>query len=119
MSIRKFIALGKLLSLLLFVSYSVAAKVPIAVNELQDAGKLTFEKTEHSFHENMLQPKVAHVGMTSEHSIKTVNSSYLGLLFSDSITLQLLSVGQTQIILQDVDRCESVSRLLFPFHYFW
>lgn len=119
MSIKRFLSFGKLLALLLFISYSVAAKASIATDEFQDTRKVVVDKAGDTFHKNMLQPQVVHVGMTPEHSLKTVHSGYLGLLFSDSITLQLSVVGQTQSILQDVDRCESVSRLLFPFHYFW
>lgn len=119
MSTKRFITLGKLLALLLFISYSVSGKVSIATNEFQDTRKVTVDKSEHSFHKNMLQPQVVHVSIMPEHSLKTVQSSYLALLLNDSITLQFEPVGQTQSILQDVNRCESVSRLLFPFHCFW
>ncbi|UPT71902.1 MAG: hypothetical protein M0D53_06260 [Flavobacterium sp. JAD_PAG50586_2] len=115
----RFISFGKLLALLLLISYSVAAKVSIATNEFQDTRKAIVDKAENFFHKNMLQPQVVHVGMTPEHSVKTVHSGYFGLLFSDGSPLVLKPFGQTQTILQDMDRCESVSRLLFPFHYFW
>lgn len=119
MSTKRFITFGKLLALLLFISYSVAAKASVFTNEFQDTRKVIVDKAEHYFHKNMLQPQVVHVSMMPEHSLKTVHSGYLGLLFNDSITSLLQPVGQTQTILQDVNRCESVSRLLFPFHNFW
>ena len=116
---KRFITFGKVLALLLFVSYSVAAKTSIATNEFQDTQKVTVDKADYSFHKNMLQPQVVHISMMPEHSLKTVHSGFLGLLSADNITFQLLSIGQTQTILQDVNRCENVSRLLFPSHYFW
>lgn len=119
MSTKRFISFGKLLALLLLIGYSVAAKASIATNEFQDTRKVIVDKAENSFHKNMLQPQVVHVSMTPEHSVKTVHSGYFGLLFSESNPLLLKPFGQTQTILQDMDRCESVSRLLFPFHYFW
>lgn len=120
MSIKRFITFGKLLTLLLFISYSVDGKTPVTITyESQVPRQVTVDKVEHSFHKNMLQPQVVHVSMMPEHSLKTVHSGCVGLLYSESITLQLLPVGQTQTILQDVNRCESVSRLLFPFHNFW
>lgn len=118
MSTRRFISFVKLLALLLFVSFSVTAKTDMVTNEFPQK-KVLFGKTEHSFHKNMLQPQVVHVTVATEHSIKPISPVYFGFLSNVNISLVPCSLGRTSSIFQDVDRCESVSRLLFPFHNFW
>lgn len=119
MSTKKFLAFGKILALLLLISYSVIAKPTVIPNGLQDQGTVSFNKAEQSFHKNMLQPQVVHVSMMPEHSVKPINTAYGDLFYCDSTCLLLQPTTQTHLILQDANRCESVSRLLFPFHFFW
>ena len=119
MSTKKFLTFGKILALLMLISYSVTAKSVSYTNEFQEHQTLTLNKPSDNFHKNMLQPRVAHVSMMMEHSVKLV-SPIVGILFSGYDT-NLLSfpAAQTHIILQDVNRCKSVSPLLFPYHFFW
>lgn len=119
MSTKKFIVFGKMLTLLLLISYSVSAGTTSATNHLQDNPIENLNKAEHSFHKNMLQPQVVHVSMLPEHSVKPVQAAYSDLFYSESNSLLLQPTEQTNLVLQDADRCESVSRLLFPFHSFW
>lgn len=115
---KRFIVFGKMLTLLLFISSSVSAK-SFSVNEFQNKGKETLNKVDHSFHKNMLQPQVIHVTITSEPSVKPINFGFVALLFDEKALLAVKSSGQTNELLQDANRCESVSKLLFPFHNFW
>ncbi|MCF6129306.1 hypothetical protein L1S35_06445 [Flavobacterium sp. AS60] len=119
MSAKKFIGFGLLLSLLLLFSFSVTARTAIAANESSDNRKETFHKADHSFHKNMLQPQVMQVTVMPEHSAKPLAVAYSTLYCSESINLSLQPTRQANVFIQDVNRCESVSRLLFPFHYFW
>ncbi|MDI1318413.1 hypothetical protein [Flavobacterium sp.] len=119
MSTKKFLAFGKILALLMLISYSVVAKSVSSTNELQDPRPLSLNKPADSFHKNMLQPQVVHVSMMMEHSIKLVNPT-VGILFIGCDTdLLSMPTAQTHVILQDVNRCKSVSPLLFPYHFFW
>lgn len=119
MSTKKFFTFGKIVALLLLISYSVAAKPILNVTEFQKQGKTAFNKVENAAHKNMLQPQVVHVTMMPEHTVNPANPSYFASTFTEESSSELSSNGQTTIILQDANRCESVSRLLFPFHIFW
>lgn len=118
MSTRKFLAFGKVLVLLLLISCSVHAKAAIdtkfSTKEIE-----TFNKAESSLHKNMLQTQVVHVTVMHEQPSKPVKGVSGDFPFCDNTYLLLQLPGQTNIVLQDADRCESVSRLLFPFHNFW
>jgi hypothetical protein len=105
--------------LLLLAGYSATAKANHVSNEFQHQHKTTFSNSADSFHKNMLQPQMANVNVTSEHPVKQVNFGD-GIIFCDRKFgfLQQPS-GQLCFILQDVNRCENVSRLLFPHHFFW
>ncbi len=115
---KRFIVFGKMLALLLLSSSSVSAK-SFSANEFQDKGTVTLNKAEHSFHKNMLQPQVMHVSALPEHSAKPLPFAFSALFCSESINLSSQPTGQANVFIQDVNRCESVSRLLFPFHNFW
>lgn len=125
MHLRKFISFGKLLALLLLISYTAVAKPTVSKNELPEKGALNLSKTEHCHaepveaHKNMLQPQVVHLSTGSEDSVKPITSAYVALPFYGTASFSLQATGQANQILQDADRCESVSKLLFPFHYFW
>ena len=119
MSTKKFLSFGKILALLMLISYSVTAKSVSFTNEFQEHKTLSLNKSADSFHKNMLQPQVAHVSMMMEHPFKLVNP-IVGVLFTGYATdLLSLPTAQTNVILQDVNRCKSVSPLLFPYHFFW
>lgn len=119
MRLRKFITFGKLLALLLLISNIAVAKPTIAKNGLPEKGALSLNKTEQAFHKNMLQPQVVHFSTGSEDSVKPITPGYATLFFDGTASFLQQAAGQANQILQDADRCESVSKLLFPFHYFW
>lgn len=118
MSAKKFIGFGTLLALLLLISGSVSAK-SFAANEMQEKGTFTLNQAEDSIHKNMLQPQTVSVGISSEHLAKPIPLGYAALLFNENSFSTVKPIGKTTTFLQDADRCESVSRLLFPFHIFW
>lgn len=119
MSINKFLSFGKLLSLLLLISCSVSANTALPTKGFNQQEKISFNKVEDAIHKNMLQPQVVHVNITVEHTVKPVNPSCAALFLIEKSSLEVSPNGQTTTTLQDADRCESVSRLLFPFHIFW
>ena len=116
---RKFIGFGKLFVLLLLISFSASAGTTITVTESHDKQTGMVDKAGHSFHKNMLQPQAAHVSMVPEQSVKPILNSYSAFFYTGSTCLPLHPTGQAKLFIQDEDRCESVSRLLFPFHSFW
>ncbi len=119
MDLRKFITFSKILALLLLISTSANAKSTVAKNEFNPKKALNFNKDEQAFHRNMLQPQTAHISVGTEDSVKPINSGYFALLLSENVSSATQYIGHTNEILQDANRCESVSKLLFPFHYFW
>lgn len=119
MSTKKLLTFGKILALLLLISFSVTAKTTFAPNEFQNPKTLDFSKEQTALNNNMLQPQVVHVSVTTEHSVKLTNSSFGVLFYGEKPSVTLRPFGQTNVILQDANRCESVSRLLFPYHLFW
>ena len=119
MSKKQYVTFSKLLLLLLLVSVSVAAKTAVPQKQLPKTDTTSLTKTTHSLHHNMLQPQVVHVSVTSEQPVKPVLSDYVAWFYGNSIVLTGQPKAQTRVFLQDADRCESVSRLLFPFHSFW
>lgn len=120
MSTKQQLFCFKLLFLLLcFNASSVKAGTFATNNQSTSERTLTLNKEESAFHKNMLQPQVVHVSAMPEHIVKSVNSGFAVLFYSERKHLLLQPNGQTNVFLQDANRCESVSRLLFPFHYFW
>ena len=118
MSTKKFLAFGTLLALLLLTSFSVTAKT-IGIDKFQEQRTESLNKTEHSFHKNMLQPQLVHVTMMPEHSVKPVPIGFGIFCYRDTTLLLLQPTAQAHVVLQDANRCESVSRFLFPYHFFW
>ncbi len=116
---RKFIGFGKLFALLLLVSFSASAGTTITVAESHNKRAVMLDKEGFSFHKNMLQPQVVHVSMMPEQSIKPILIGYNAILYPGSTYLPVQPIGRVKLFIQDADRCESVSRLLFPFHSFW
>ncbi len=118
MSKKQFLALGKLWLLLLLLSNSVAAKTAL-VDNVQDSKSVLLFNAENVVHKDGLQPQVPSVRIISEHQAKPISFGFAALSYADSIRLVLGYVGPTQVLLQDANRCESVSRFLFPYHFFW
>lgn len=116
---RKLIGFGKLFALLLLFSFSASAGTPIDVSQSHNKRTVTLDKAAHSFHNNMLQPQVAHVNSMPEQSVKPILSSYSAFFDTGSTYLPVQPTGRAKLFVQDADRCEGVSRLLFPFHTFW
>jgi len=119
MSVKPLLAFGKLWLLLLLLSNPVAAKTIMADDSAQDAKTVTLLKADEVIHKDGLQPQVPSVRIISEHHAKPINFGYAALSDDDSASLVLGYVGSTQVLLQDANRCESVSRLIFPYHFFW
>ncbi len=119
MSIKQFLAFGKLYLLLLLLSNPVAAKTVMANNDVQNSKSVSFFNAEDVFHKDGLQPQVPSVRIISEHHAKPISFGYTAFSYDDSVRLVLGYVGPTQVLLQDANRCESVSRFLFPYHFFW
>lgn len=119
MSLRKSILFGKLLVLLFLMGNMAAAKPTSAKNGFSAKGSLSLNKTGEALHKNMLQPRAVHVGTTAENTVKPINHGFAAFSFNESTFLILQPSGRAKEILQDANRCESVSKLLFPFHYFW
>jgi len=115
----KLLSFAKIFALLLLVSYSVSAKTGNATNEFQKNQPLNLTKSSGNLHQNMLQPQVVHVSILTEHSVKPITSGFGILFIGYQSDLVLHSKAQVTEILQDTDRCESVSRFLFPYHFFW
>jgi hypothetical protein len=118
MSTKKFLAFGTLLALLLLTGFSVIAKT-VGNTEFQEQQTKNLNKTAHTFHKNMLQPQVVHITIMPEHSVKPVNPGFGVFFYSDTTLLLLQPTPQVNVILQDENRCESVSHFLFPYHFFW
>lgn len=117
MSAKKLILLAKILLLFLLTSNPAAAKTAIHNNDV--SGKEALCKSGHSFHQNMLQPQTVHFSIANEHQLKPVSLGYAALFLQEQLSFAVNPRSKTTTILQDTNRCESVSRLLFPFHNFW
>lgn len=116
---KRFLAWGKVWVLLLLFSNLVVAKsaVVIAPNTSKE---VSLFKAGHSFAKDLLQPQaLSTAGIASEHAAKPMPFGYAALAYDENTRLVLGFVGTTTVVLQDTNRCESVSRLLFPFHIFW
>src|SRR4051812_16307900 len=117
MPIKKSILFGNLFALLVLISYSVAAKDPGTITEFHQQ-QLSLNKAADSVHENMLQTAIVHISMVSAQPVKAANPGF-GILAGSCNVCLLLHPAAPAIVTQDADRCESVSRLLFPYHIFW
>ena len=115
----KLLSFAKIFALLLLLSYSVSAKTGNTSVELEKNQPLNLTKSSGNLHQNMLQPQVVHVSILPEHSVKPITSGFGILFVGYQSDLLLRPTAQATEILQDVDRCESVSKFLFPYHFFW
>ncbi len=118
MSAKQFIRYSKLLVLLLFSNGAIANSV-ISLEHSRDSKTVVLYQAEDSLHKDGLQPQVPSVRIISDHHAKPISFGYPALSYVDGGSLVLGYVGTTQVLLQDANRCESVSRFLFPYHFFW
>lgn len=118
MAVKQLLAFGKLL-LLLLLSNPVAAKTVMANKDCQESKVVTVFEADDVVHKDGLQPQAPSVRVISEHHAKPISFGYTALFYDGSVSLVLGYVGSTQVLLQDANRCESVSRFLFPYHFFW
>ena len=117
MSAKKFIVFGKMLALLLLISGSVSAKAAVTTMDFQNPASLN--KAGYELHKNMLQPQFVHITASTEHSAKPTLFGYAAALFNENARTAARPTLTPSLFLQDADRCETVSRLLFPYHIFW
>lgn len=107
----------------IFIGLSIAFLFALHANEVVD-GKSRLEKTESSFsidgiHSSVfIQPQASSI-FTAPN--KTPDVSVLKYFENLLIVIPDLKIGKFLIAFanQDINRCEMVSLLLFPFHYFW
>ncbi len=119
MSAKKILILGKVWLLLLLFSNILAAK-PVLDTEIKSTQEVSLFKAGHSFTKDILQPQgLSTARLASEQVAKPMPFGYAVLQYDEITRLVLGYVGTTTTVLQDTNRCESVSRLLFPFHFFW
>ncbi|WP_284652415.1 hypothetical protein [Flavobacterium terrisoli] len=118
MSAKQFIVLGKLWVLLLFGN-SAFANTVMPFGEQQESKAVTLYKAVETLHKDGLQPQVPSVRIISEQQAKSFSLGYPVIGLYESVRLVPGYVGPTVVLLQDADRCKSVSRFLFPYHFFW
>lgn len=118
MSLKQFIVLGKLWVLLLFGN-GAFANIVLPCNDISVSIAVAVFETEDSLHKEGLQPQIPSIRIISEHQAKPVVFGYFALSYETNVSLVLGYSGPTQVLLQDANRCESVSRFLFPHHFFW
>ena len=115
---KQILALGKLWLLLLLMSNGAVANtsVPESTSEKKTE---TFLKTGQTLHKDGLQPEVLSVRVLLEHPAKSISFGYAVVNDYPSSNLVCIYAGPTVLLVQDTNRCESVSRFLFPYHFFW
>src|SRR6478672_6919604 len=119
MMTRKLLSYVQLLTLLLLTGYSVAGKSVSTTSDFKPHTSERFNTSESDFHRNMLQTQVVHITALPDTGGKLLVSGFGMLPFSTPGLVAAVPFTPTTNFLQDVDRCESVSRLLFPYHFFW
>ncbi|WP_333600244.1 hypothetical protein [Flavobacterium sp.] len=118
MSVKQCIAFSKLWVLLLCFSNLVVAKTPAVDKHLQDTQTEAFLKAGYSLSKDLLQPQTFS-RVLSEHSVTPLPLGCAVLQYDEKLRLILGYKGTTVLLVQDADRCESVSHFLFPYHFFW
>ncbi|WP_162126107.1 hypothetical protein [Flavobacterium phycosphaerae] len=116
---KRFIALVKIGVLLLLVSNFAVAKTVGPISDAQETKTVMLVKGKHALTKELLQPQVLTVRTGVEPTAKPMPAGYVAITSDDELTLAINAVGTTTILLQDVNRCQSVSLLLFPYHIFW
>lgn len=100
--------------LLLFSSFSKANAIAI-VKE----GARTELKSNFSFHKESLQQETYQLGVKFERTSVVKMFQNLGFFTSDFIESSFFRIENLFLDIQDVNRCQSVSIFLFPYHFFW
>ena len=118
MSVKPYIALAKLWLLLLLVSNTAVAGNTASTQDLASKPVTIFDASE-TLHKNMLQPQAMSLRVLSEHTIKPISFGDFVFPATPISATTYQFTKPTVAFSQDADRCESVSRLLFPFHVFW
>jgi hypothetical protein len=120
MSIKQKLFCFKLLCLLLCLNTASVEARTFTTNISSESNRaLTLEKEQSVFHKNILQPQVVQFVAIQKHTVKPINLGCSILFSGEKMQFSLQKTGQTNTILQDANRCESVSRFLFPYHFFW
>lgn len=118
MSAKQYIVLGKLWVLLLLSNGAFAYNV-LPFDPVPCSKAVSVFETEDTLHKEGLQPQIPSVRIISEHQAKPIVLGYNAIYYEVRVGLALGYAGTTQVLLQDANRCESVSRFLFPYHFFW
>lgn len=116
---KKYLSFLQLLTLLLLTTYSVAGTSMGTTALVQRPSTENLNDSESDFHRNMLQQQVVHLTAQPEQGGKLLHSGFGILPVSSTHFSAVQPTTSATTILQDVNRCESVSRLLFPYHFFW
>lgn len=119
MDTKQFLALRKLWLLLLLLSNIAVAHTSMVIEPCQESKTVTLFEAETSLHKEGLQPQIPSFRIISEHHAKPISFGYPELFYDADCHFVTKSVGLIQVFLQDVNRCESVSPFLFPYHFFW
>jgi hypothetical protein len=108
---------------IIFIGLSIAFLFALSANKAV-VSEIPSEKTESSFtidgiHSSVfIQPQAS---STFTAPNKTLDFSVLKYFENLLVVIPDLKIGKflTAFAKQDINRCEMVSLLLFPFHYFW
>ncbi|MGL2966693.1 hypothetical protein [Flavobacterium sp. XGLA_31] len=119
MGTKRFLAWGKIGVLLLLWSTMAVAKTVVPGSLAPETKALTLVKGKPVLAKELLQPQVLLVRVGVEHAAKPMPSGDVVLTGSLILSRAVHYSGTATTVLQDVDRCESVSRYLFPYHFFW
>ncbi|NDP26911.1 MAG: hypothetical protein GZ087_05715 [Flavobacterium sp.] len=109
---------------IIFIGFTVAFLFAFSANEVS-INKVQLEKPESSLSSSssihstfFIEPQASN---TFTHVQKTSNFSFSKYLKNYLVAIPDLKIGTsfTFFANQDINRCERVSLLLFPFHIFW
>ena len=108
---------------IVFIGFTIAFLFAFSANEIA-VNKIQPEKPESSFSSDsihssfFIEPQASN---TFTHVQKTSNFSFSKYLENYLVAIPGLKIGTsfTHFANQDINRCERVSLLLFPFHIFW
>lgn len=114
-SIRLFSFIS-LVSLFLLFSITVDGHSGSAIKKEKKNSFLSPSSVHSDF---FLQPQADTSVYITEKTPNTFQTKHFESNFSISLDFITLQVENTYVISQDINRCENVSQLLFPFHFFW
>jgi hypothetical protein len=108
---------------IIFIGLSIVFLFALSANEAV-VGDIQLEKTESSFSVDGVHSSVfilPQASSTFTAPNKTLDFSVLKYFENLLVVIPDLKIGKflTAFAKQDINRCEMVSLLLFPFHYFW